>query len=264
MRIPIHQVDAFTHTVFGGNPAAVCCLPRWLGDDLLRSIAAENNLSETAFLVPDRDPVPLRWFAPAGEVPLCGHATLAAGFVALNHLFPERSSVAFDSPAGVLTVSREGSELAVRLPAVRTSVLGEPPIALGKGLPVEPTEVLVSRADPNYLVIVETADQVRSVRPDLQALESLHPYGVAISAPGGAVDFVSRYFAPGYGIPEDPVTGSIHCALGPYWAGRLGKGSLRARQLSARGGELGVRVEDDGVLLTGGAVRYLDGEIHLG
>lgn len=263
MRLPLYQVDAFAAAVFEGNPAAVCPLPEWLEDSVLQAIAAENNLSETAFFLPGRDEIPLRWFTPTEEVPLCGHATLAAGFIVLDVLEPDRSSVRFESLSGPLTVQRDGNGFSLDLPRVPLSAVDRCPGEVSEGLGVEPTEVLISTADPNYVAILESEESVRNLRPDLHVLERLHPYGVAVSARGSSVDFVSRYFAPGYGIDEDPVTGSIHCALAPYWGERLGRQSLRAAQLSPRGGVLRIRLDGSRVHLWGQAVLYLSGEIVL-
>lgn len=270
-RIPLYQIDAFAEEVFQGNPAAVCLLSGWLPDETLRAIAAENNLSETAFLVleesgglyPEREQVPIRWFTPTEEVPLCGHGTLAAGFVVLDILYPDWEAVTFSSESGPLRVSREVEGFSLDLPALPVKHVQTPPDLLRKGLDVEPVEVWVTEADPNYLAIVESEQAVLSLEPDLRVLERLHPYGVAVSAPGESADFVSRYFAPGYGIPEDPVTGSIHCALGPHWARRLGRSTLSALQLSGRRGQLNVGVKGDRVHLAGGAALYLTGEAQL-
>lgn len=262
-RLALYQVDAFADAVFQGNPAAVCPLPSWLPDTTLQAVAAENNLSETAFLLPDRDPVPLRWFTPTAEVPLCGHATLAAGFVVLTFLDPDRQTTTFDTASGQLTVARNHDRFSVDFPAIPIEPAADVPEALAEGLGTRPSEIWVSPRDPNYLVILDDESAVASLRPNLPRFEALHPHGVAVSAPGTSADFVSRYFAPSYGIPEDPVTGSIHCALGPYWARRLGRPSLRAVQLSARGGALDVTLDGDRVRLVGHAVCYLVGEIHL-
>ena len=260
-RLPLYQVDAFADEVFQGNPAAVCPLPEWLPDETLQAIAAENNLSETAFLVPGEDPVPLRWFTPRQEVPLCGHATLAAAFVVLTYLEPERDSVTFESRSGPLRVFRDDDGFALDFPALRAEGMDAVPDALPEGLGVDFVDVRVTHEDPNYLAILESQDVVADLQPDLWTLETLHPYGVAVSAPGTATDFVSRYFAPGYGIPEDPVTGSIHCALAPYWAERLGRERLSARQASERGGRLDLVVAGERVHIEGTAVTYMTGEI---
>ena len=261
--LEMYQVDAFTTSVFGGNPAAVCPLQEWLPDETLQAIAGENNLSETAFVVPGGTRYAIRWFTPRHEVPLCGHATLASGFVILNILQPSVDSVEFDSPSGPLSVRRAGDQYTLDFPSIQTERCPSPPKEIVSGLHSSPQEVLSSIGDPNYLVIFETEDQVRHEKPDLAMLEKLHPCGVVISAPGKSVDFVSRYFMPSSGIPEDPVTGSIHCALGPYWAKRLGKTQFQARQLSKRGGELGVELRGDRVILTGSAVCFLKGTIYL-
>lgn len=263
IRIPTYQIDAFTNAVFHGNPAAVCLLSNWLPDTLLQAIATENNLSETAFVLADRDPVPVRWFTPTEEVPLCGHATLAAGFVVLNFLAPDRNDVTFTSTSGLLHVSRSGDGFSMEFPKIDMERVGKIPGALRSGLGMESLEVWCTKADPNYLVILDDEAAVAGLWPNLDRLACLHPYGVAVSAPGTSVDFVSRYFAPGYGIPEDPVTGSIHCSLGPYWSERLGRRALEARQLSARGGHIRVAIRAGGVQMRGDAVCYLTGEIYV-
>lgn len=259
----IFQVDAFAERPFEGNPAAVCLLESELPDRTLQAIAAENNLSETAFFRPDRDRPRLRWFTPTEEVPLCGHATLAAGYVALERLGRGGNSISFESRSGTLGVSRAEAGFTVDLPRVRFESVPEPPARLTEGLGIPSETVLRTLDDPNYLVVVPDETHVADLDPDLRLLEELHPYGVAVSAPGREVDFVSRYFAPSYGIPEDPVTGSIHCALGPYWSSRVGKTDLAALQLSSRGGRLGVGVGGERVRLTGGARLYMEGEIFV-
>lgn len=268
-RIPIYQVDAFTGAVFGGNPAAVCPLDEWLPDETLRAIAAENNLSETAFLIPDRDPVPLRWFTPRLEVKLCGHATLASAFVLFEFLEPGREAVKFETMSGRLGVKREDDRLSMDFPAIGSERLepGDVPAALIDGLGAEPDEVRLTDDDWNYVAVFADAGTVVGLRPDFRLIEQVHPHGVAATGPGEAgagksgVDFVSRYFVPGYGIPEDPVTGSIHCALAPYWAGRLGRERLSARQVSERGGRLDLVVAGERVQIEGTAVTYMTGEI---
>lgn len=261
--IPLYQIDAFATKVFAGNPAAVCPLEEWLADATMQSIAAENNLAETAFLVTEKGRRRIRWFTPVEEVPLCGHATLASGFVVLNYLEPSLREVEFDSRSGPLRVARSGDRYVLDFPVVRTEVVSSPPSEIVAGLHCTPTELLVSIGDPNYLAILEGEAQVWDVKPDLATLERLHPHGVVISAPGREVDFVSRYFAPGSGIPEDPVTGSIHCALAPYWARRLGKNRMEARQVSKRGGALGIELHGNRVHLSGSAVCYARGTITI-
>ncbi len=262
MPLPVFHVNAFTRVPFAGNPAAVCPLANWLDDGRLREVAAENNLSETAFFVPrgnDND-YDLRWFTPRCEVKLCGHATLASAFVILQILATERSSVRFETRfSGALTVSRDGELLAMNFPALAPWPCLSPPAALIEGLGKTPAGVM--QIEDNYFAVYEREDDVRQIRPDFRLFETLHPAGVAITAPGNDADFVSRYFAPSYGIPEDPVTGSTHCSLAPYWAGRLGKTSLHARQVSERGGELWCQVQGDRVILKGHAVLTLRGEL---
>ena len=255
-------VDAFGSQVFQGNPAGVCPLEAWLPDDLLQAIAAENNLSETAFFVPDGAGYHLRWFTPAQEVPLCGHATLAAGHTILTRLRPELDEVGFQTLSGPLRVRRDGDWFELDLPSYTLVRVDSPPAALAEGLGIEVREVFeVKGKDPNYYVIVDDEATVRGLRPRFDVLATLHPQAVAVSAPGRKADFVSRYFAPGFGIPEDPVTGSTHAALTPYWAECLGRTTLSAAQLSRRGGELRCRVVGDRVRVAGRAAPYLEGTI---
>jgi predicted PhzF superfamily epimerase YddE/YHI9 len=256
----VFHVDAFTSQPFAGNPAAVCPLPGWLDDSWLQAVAAENNLSETAFFVPRGDGFELRWFTPRCEVKLCGHATLASAFVLLRILEPKRDSVRFETRrSGALTVSRDGELLAMDFPALMPWPCKPPPAALLEGLGKIPSGVV--QIEDNYFAVYAREEDVRSVRPDFRLLELLHPAGVGITAPGEKSDFVSRYFAPSYGIPEDPVTGSAHCSLAPYWAQRLGKTKLHARQVSERGGEIWCEVRGERVILKGNAVLTLRGEL---
>jgi PhzF family phenazine biosynthesis protein len=255
----MYQIDAFASRVFAGNPAAVCPLEDWLDDRTMQAIAAENNLAETAFFVRDGDHYQLRWFTPAVEVDLCGHATLASAHVIFEELEPGRSSVTFATRSGDLTVTRDGDRLVMDFPSIPTTPC-EAPEALIAGLGCDPLEV---RQGMDYLVVVKDEATVRALRPRMEILSELDSRGVIVTAPGDEVDFVSRFFAPAAGIPEDPVTGSAHCALAPYWAARLGKSSLLARQVSARGGE--IHCEDAGarVRLAGRAVKFLQGTIYL-
>ena len=272
-RIPIYQVDAFTPAVFRGNPAAVCPLEaeEWPPDETLQAIAAENNLSETAFLLLERDPIPLRWFTPRCEVKLCGHATLASAHVLFAHLDPSRREVVFDTMSGELTVRRDergvAGRLAMDFPAIGSQSLdpGDVPAALREGLGAPPEEVRMTADDWNYVAIYRDEETVASLAPDFARLERLHPHGVSVTAPadGDEIDFVSRYFVPSYGIPEDPVTGSIHCALAPYWADRLERNRLTAVQLSERRGRIDLTVAGERVELRGSAVTYLTGEIRV-
>lgn len=258
-KIPYFHVDAFTSHVFSGNPAGVCPLDNWLDDLLLQQIAAENNLSETAFFVRTDKGYDLRWFAPKTEVDLCGHATLASAFVIFNFLgFPE-DHITFSTKSGMLSVKKVKDRFMMDFPA-RPGKLASAPEFLVKGLGKNITEVYRSR---DYLVILDSEDEVRTLRPDFSELLKLDCTGVIISAKGDSVDFVSRFFAPRVGIPEDPVTGSSHCTLIPYWASRLGKTDLIAHQVSRRGGELFCRHIGDRVSIAGSAVLYLQGEIFV-
>jgi predicted PhzF superfamily epimerase YddE/YHI9 len=259
MKIRCFHVDAFAGETFRGNPAAVCLLDAWLADATLQNIAAENNLSETAFIVPHGGEFDLRWFTPTTEVDLCGHATLAAAAV----LFTERNfagdTIRFHSRSGLLLVSRAGEVFTLDFPA-RPPEACEPPEALLCGLGRRPAHVFKSR---DYLAVFATEAEVRALAPDFVALKTLDCLGVIATAPGGDSDFVSRFFAPAAGIDEDPVTGSAHCTLVPYWSQRLGKTTLFARQVSRRGGELFCRLAGDRVHIGGKAVLYLRGEIVL-
>ena len=226
----------------------------------MRSVAAENNLSETAFFVPGGDGYELRWFTPLCEVKLCGHATLASAFVILQILDTGRDMVRFETRfSWPLTVARDGNLLAMDFPLLTPWACAHPPATLIEGLGKTPCDVV--QIEDNYFVVYEGEKEVRDIRPDFRLLERLHPAGVAITAPGDDADFVSRYFAPSYGIPEDPVTGSTHCSLAPYWARRLGKSSLHARQVSERGGELWCEVKEERVILKGSAALTLRGEM---
>ncbi|MGB7539200.1 MAG: PhzF family phenazine biosynthesis protein [Anaerolineales bacterium] len=237
MRLKMFRVDAFTDTVFCGNPAAVIPLRRWLPDGVMQSLAMENNLSETAFFVPDGAAFHLRWFTPSAEVPLCGHATLATAFVILRLQHPSKKSVRFHTRSGDLIVARKGDLQVMDFPRYKPQRC-DPPAGLEQALGARPAEVWNTREDHHYYVIFGSAAVIRSMAPDMAKLAALHPFQVAVSAPGEGEDFVSRFFAPSIGIPEDPVTGSMHCALIPFWAERLGKAKLHARQVSKRGGEL--------------------------
>ncbi len=261
MRIPLFHVDAFTDRPFSGNPAAVCPLTGWLDDNLLRQVASENNLSETAFIVADGDAYQLRWFTPRCEVNLCGHATLASAYVVFNRLHHGREAVRFETRfSGTLTVHKAGEFLLMDLPMFLPKRRANPPaelnLALGKGR--APVEIL--EANETYIAVYENQSAIESIQPDFARLEQLHPYCVSVTAPGNDADFVSRYFAPSYGIPEDPVTGSAHCFLTPYWTQRLAKTQLRARQVSQRGGELWCTMNKDRVMVKGRAILTLEGE----
>jgi PhzF family phenazine biosynthesis protein len=256
--IPIFQVDAFAGAPFRGNPAAVCPLERWLKDETLQAIAAENNLSETAFYVRRNDRYQLRWFTPLVEVDLCGHATLAAAYV-IQELRRETGElkVMFDSRSGELTVSREGDLFVLDFPSRPARECPEDP-SLFEALGARPAEFLRTG---DCFCVFETEDQVRALAPDMGKLLAVDCRGVIVTAPGKDCDFVSRFFAPRAGIPEDPVTGSAHTTLIPYWSRRLGKKKLFARQISRRGGELWCEDRGERVGIGGRAVKYLEGEI---
>ena len=265
-KIPIFMVDAFAEQLFGGNPAAVCPLEEWLPDATLQSISAENNLSETAFFVPSNEPgadFQLRWFTPTVEVTLCGHATLASGHVLLNTLGLRGNRVVFSTQSGPLTVERDGEGLCIDMPALPPQPLQDVPKDLGAGLGVKPQTWLFS--GNNYLAVLAEAGAVAALVPDMAALTRLSGKGLIVTAPGGeyGVDFVSRYFTPARGIPEDPVTGGAHCVLVPYWAERLKKTRMEALQVSARRGRLQTELLGERVRLGGRVVPYLRGEIAI-
>jgi PhzF family phenazine biosynthesis protein len=259
MKIRLYQVDAFADRVFTGNPAAVCPLERWLDDATLQSIAAENNLSQTAFFTPSGAGFCLRWFTPLREIDLCGHATLATAHVIFNHLGFAKEAVVFESRSGELSVTRQGNLLQMDFPAQRPKPCTCPTL-LADALGIEPLEVL---AVDDYLAFVESEEAVQAIAPDQALLQRLDRRGVIVTSPGRETDFVSRFFAPKYGVPEDPVTGSAHCELAPYWAGKLGKNILEARQLSRLGGTVICEVRADRVVLSGHAVTFMDGNISL-
>jgi predicted PhzF superfamily epimerase YddE/YHI9 len=261
MRIPLYHVDAFADRPFTGNPAAVCPLDEWLPNEVMQAIAAENNLSETAFFVPEGGAWRVRWFTPATEVDLCGHATLASAHVIFNVLARDRQRIIFRTEqAGELAVTREGELLALDFPA-RPPAPCIPPASLGTALGREPVETLAAR---DYLAVYDDPDAVAALTPDFAALARLDRFAVIVTAPGtGEIDFVSRFFAPAQGVDEDPVTGSAHCTLVPYWAQRLGKTRLLARQLSRRGGSLSCALQGDRVSIAGRAILYLTGCIEV-
>ena len=261
VRVPIYQVDAFTNRRFAGNPAAVMVLKEFAQDAALQAVAAENNLAETAFLVADGSDYRLRWFTPAVEVPLCGHATLASAAVILELLEPQRTQVVFHTASGPLTVRREQGLYVMDFP-VRRSERAAVSEALVKALGVRPLEVWVNPY--NYVVLLADAGVLRALSPDMDAIARLDRAGVIVTAPGDeGYDIVSRYFAPAKGIPEDPVTGSAHCALAPFWAPRLNKEAIWAYQASPRGGQLTCRLKGDRVQLEGSCVHYMRGEAHI-
>ena len=257
--IPLYQVDAFTSEVFGGNPAAVCPLDRWLDDALLQSIAVENNLSETAFFVRDGDDFHLRWFTPGAEVDLCGHATLATSYVISTYLEPGREVMGFRSRSGRLEVTRSGDLYTLDFPVLASAPVDCPPL-LRDALK---TAILETLDGMDMIAVVENEAAVRDLEPDIGKIAQLETRGLIVTAQGEGCDFVSRFFAPKHGIPEDPVTGSAHCLLAPLWAEKLGKKKMTARQLSARGGELIVELKDERVLISGRAAPYMTGTIRV-
>jgi predicted PhzF superfamily epimerase YddE/YHI9 len=258
VKIPLYQIDAFTRVAFGGNPAAVCPLEAWLGDDVLRAIAAENNLAETAFFVREDGGYRLRWFTPTTELPLCGHATLATGYVILNLLEPG-DRVRFNTLSGPVEVSRDGERFALDFPALPVQRELDPAI-VADAIGVRPSALW--EADRGMAVLADAA-QVRDLRPDIARIEALPFKSLIVTAPGfdGDCDFVSRFFAPKIGVPEDPVTGSAHCVLTPYWSGVLGKRQLFARQLSPRGGELWLEDRGERVWMSGECVPIIEGTL---
>ena len=260
MRIPLYQIDAFTSKVFGGNPAAVCPLQEWLPDETLQAIAAENNLSETAFFIPANKGFHLRWFTPVMEVDLCGHATLAAAYVIFKHLDYNQETITFASRSGELEVSIDKNEwLTLNFPN-RAPVEGSHNELLQKALGGNPTSFHKSR---DYLVTYASETEIKDLKPDFGLLAQVDALGIIATAPGDEVDFVSRFFAPRAGINEDPVTGSAHCTLAPFWQKILKKDSLLAYQISTRGGVLKCKLENDRVKISGQAVTFLQGIIIL-
>ncbi len=257
MKIKQYQIDAFATKAFEGNPAAVCPLENWLADGLLQSIAEENNLSETAFFVPSEKGFNLRWFTPVKEVDLCGHATLATAHVIFEILGYSQQVITFETRSGELFVEKKGKLLTMDFPACPPTPCNISD-TLAEGLGRQPIEVL---AADDYLAVFDSEAVIRTITPNQALLGQLDLRGVIITAPGVDVDFVSRFFAPKFGIPEDPVTGSAHCELAPYWANKLGKNILMARQVSKRGGNITCEVKADRVILSGRAVTFMEAEI---
>lgn len=259
MNIQLFQVDAFSDRLFGGNPAAVCPLDSWLDDHTMQHIAAENNLSETAFVVPEKNGYRLRWFTPTTEVELCGHATLATSHVLFQHLNVQQEHIVFHTRSGQLIVTREEDLYAMDFPATPPKAVETPPKlvdALGK----EPERVLKSR---DYMAVYEHEDEIARIKPKFSCLATLDSHLVIVTARGNVADFVSRCFAPAVGVNEDPVTGSAHTTLVPYWAERLGKDSLYAEQISKRRGELYCQHLGNRIKIKGRAITYMTGVIEL-
>lgn len=261
-RITLYQIDAFTDKLFGGNPAAVCAFDQWPGDHLMQQIAAENNLAETAFLVKKNNEYEIRWFTPTVEVDLCGHATLSAAFVVFNFLGHKEEVLTFQSrQSGKLKVRSNQELLTLDFPA-DTLMETQQPEGLTDALGINDNQE-VYRGKTDILIILKDQQQVEDINPDMYLLNQIEARGIIVSAPGKEVDFVSRFFGPRVGVPEDPVTGSAHTTLIPYWAKRLKKDKLVARQLSKRGGELYCQLMNDRVYIGGHAKLYLKGEIYL-
>ena len=259
MNIPIYQIDAFSNRVFAGNPAAVCPLEEWLEDSVLQAIAQENNLSETAFFIPEENGYHIRWFTPVSEVDLCGHATLATAFVIFNYIDTLSNETTFSSRSGKLTIVKEKGLLSMDFPS-QSPIPCEAPKELVDGLRKEPLEILCSE---DYFVVFSNEKDIVELNPDMGMLKKLDLRGVIITAKGDKVDFVSRFFAPKFGIDEDPVTGSAHCALTPYWSNKLNKKNLHAHQVSQRGGELFCKDCGDRVKISGRAVMFMKGSISI-
>jgi PhzF family phenazine biosynthesis protein len=256
--LKLFLVDAFTNHAFQGNPAAVVPLESWLPDAVMQRMAMEHNQSETAFFVPEADGFKLRWFTPISEIDFCGHATLATAKVIFDEL-GFTNTLKFFTRVGELRVSKQNDWLEMDFPAFTPEIVLEPPESLLLGIGVKP--LLVFKNFENYYLLLESESALQSVNPNYLELSEVHPMTVCVTAKGDTVDFVSRYFAPSYGIPEDAVTGSIHATLTPFWAERLGKTKLEARQLSNRGGVLKCELLGERVLICGQAVVYMRGEI---
>lgn len=259
MVIPVYHIDAFADKKFQGNPAAVCILQSWLPDRVMQLIAQEHNLAETAFCVPYGSVWQLRWFTPEQEIDLCGHATLATAYVLLEQYGISGCQVTFHTQSGELVVLRKGTFYSMALP-VRRGKSCEIPKTVADALGVQPVQALRAR---DLVLVFQTQREVEQMAPDFTRLAQTKEFGIIVTAPGTGTDFVSRYFAPGCSLPEDPVTGSAHCTLVPYWAQRLGKTNLTARQLSKRGGSLWCRLEQESVYVSGKAILYSRGDIYL-
>ena len=259
MKIKLFQIDAFTDKVFSGNPAAVCPLNSWLPEGLMQQIAMENNLAETAFYVRNQDRFDIRWFTPEVEVDLCGHATLAAAFVLFHMQHFPGPIIEFNSRSGLLRVTRSGDHLTLDFPADMPLTASDPG-GLLEAMGIPPVEIYKGKTD--YMLVYSKSEEIENLKPDLAKLSAVAARGVIVTAPGQDVDFVSRFFAPQSGINEDPVTGSAHTTLTPYWAARLGKTELSAIQLSKRRGWLQCRLAGNRVEISGQARAYLTGEIE--
>ncbi len=259
MKVPIFQVDAFTDHIFGGNPAAVCPLEKWLDEETMQHLAQENNLSETAFFVKNGAEYDLRWFTPEVEVDLCGHATLATAHVLFEHLGYAEDEMRFRTKSGLLIVKREGDRLMMDFPTDDMPQV-EPPAVLFQALGIRSDRVFFT---DDYMVVLDSEEEVLNLDPDFRLLSEVNARGIIVTATGKEVDFVSRFFAPGAGIDEDPVTGSAHTKLTPYWSRKLGKDILEALQISKRVGELTCRNKGERTEILGNAITYMIGEINI-
>ncbi len=259
MEISLYQIDAFASELFEGNPAAVCPLDEWLPDEIMQSVAEENNLSETAFFVPKGHEYHIRWFTPASEVALCGHATLASAYVLFNILGYQEDKIVFDSKSGILTVAKADEQLVMDFPA-QPPVLCDIPKEIIKAFDIAPVECLKSE---DYVVVFEREIDIETANPDFEQLKKLDLRGVIITAKSASYDFVARFFAPKYGVPEDPVTGSAYTQLAPYWVSEIGQKKFSAKQISSRGGELTCEMVGDRVFISGKAIKYLEGKIEI-
>jgi len=264
MKLPIYQVDAFANQIFEGNPAAVVPLQTWLGDDVMQSIAEENNLSETAFYVAENKGFNIRWFTPKKEVELCGHATLAAAFVIFNTPGFEGDVIEFESLSGMLTVSKDNELLTLNFPSQVPEVCEITENMLkGLGISNQKNQPLECLKNIDYIVVLDSEAAVMDIIPDYGFLQQLDLRGVIVTSVSKNYDFIARFFAPKYGISEDPVTGSAYTQLTPYWSEKLGKLRLNAKQVSSRGGELVCELAGERVLISGRAIKYLEGEIEI-
>jgi PhzF family phenazine biosynthesis protein len=261
MQLPIFQVDAFTLELFSGNPAAVVPMEAWLTDEQMQNIAAENNLSETAFFVKEGNSYRLRWFTPTVEVDLCGHATLASAHVLFEEMDFTGDEIVFKTRSGLLSVIKEGDQLVMNFPTDEMPQK-EAPDVLFRALGIKKTSKTYKTDD--WMVVLNSEEEVASLQPDIRMLSEVEARGLIVTAPGDNVDFVSRFFAPKSGVDEDPVTGSAHTKSTPYWSKQLNKNELSARQISKRGGNLTCRMKGDRVDILGQAVTYLKGEISVG
>jgi PhzF family phenazine biosynthesis protein len=262
VKIPSYHIDAFAGAIFSGNPAMVCPLDRWLDDETLQLITRENSLPVTAFFVESGDHYELRWFAEAVELNLCGHGTIATASVIFDSMDGDQESITFKTKGGTFNVARDGSLIVMDFPVHEAAPCSPRPEDLVRALGREPREILKAQ-NQNYLAVYEGEEDIRAIAPDMELLKAVDCLGAIVTAKGANSDFVSRYFAPGLGIPEDAATGSTHCTLAPYWSKRLGLRKLHALQLSQRGGELWCESLDDKVRISARAARYAEGFLHV-